>query len=143
MKKAKELGKKNECKEYKKQMPKDKAAKIITKEIIFAQLKSKSKEDLLKLYRRLVIYFNPVLNTTGDINKQFTDLNKDELLTKLINLKRRLTNKEAASLLNISNDLTMEEKMATAEKGKIEFKEHLKKYRKEQRKEKKNQLFLT
>ena len=33
MKKAKELGKKNEGKEYKKQMTKDKAAKVITKEI--------------------------------------------------------------------------------------------------------------
>jgi hypothetical protein len=33
MKKAKELGKKNEGKEYKKGMTKDKAAKIITNEI--------------------------------------------------------------------------------------------------------------
>ena len=33
MKKAKELGKKNEGKEYKKEMTKDKAAKIITSEI--------------------------------------------------------------------------------------------------------------
>ena len=33
MKKAKELGKKNEGKEYKKEMTKDKAAKIITNEI--------------------------------------------------------------------------------------------------------------
>jgi hypothetical protein len=42
-----------------------------------------------------------MLNTIGDIHKQFTDLNKDELLTKLNNLKRRLTNAEAAILLNI------------------------------------------
>ena len=33
MKKSKELGKKNEGKEYKKEMTKDKAAKIITNEI--------------------------------------------------------------------------------------------------------------
>ena len=44
MKKAKELGKKNEGKELKKQIPKDKAANIITKEMIFSQLKNKSKE---------------------------------------------------------------------------------------------------
>ena len=48
MKKAKELGKKNEGKEYKKQIPKDKAANIITKEIVFAQLTNKSKDDYLK-----------------------------------------------------------------------------------------------
>ena len=41
LKKAKELGKKNEGKEYKKEMPKDKAAKVITKEIIFSNLKKK------------------------------------------------------------------------------------------------------
>ena len=98
MKKAKDLSKKNEGKELKKQIPKNKAAKIITKEIIFAQLKNKSKEDLLKLYRRLFIYFNPVLNHNANIYKQFTDLTKDELLTKLNNLKSRLTNAEAASL---------------------------------------------
>ena len=57
MKKAKELGKKNEGKELKKQIPKDKAANIITKEMIFSQLKNKSKEDLLKLYKRLVISY--------------------------------------------------------------------------------------
>ncbi len=34
MKKSKELGKKNEGKELKKQIPKDKAANIITKEMI-------------------------------------------------------------------------------------------------------------
>ena len=38
-KKANDLIKKNEGKELKKQIPKDKAAKLITKEIIFAQLK--------------------------------------------------------------------------------------------------------
>jgi hypothetical protein len=87
MKKSKELGKKNKGKEFKKQIPKDKAVNIITKEIIFSQLKNKPKEDLLKLYRRLVIIFNPVLHT-GTINKQFTDLNRDELLTKLNNIKQ-------------------------------------------------------
>jgi hypothetical protein len=49
LKKAKGLGKKNEGKELKKQIPKDKAAKIITKEIIFAQLKNK----LIKLETKL------------------------------------------------------------------------------------------
>jgi hypothetical protein len=45
MKKSKELGK-NEGKELKKQIPKDQAANFITKEIISAQLKYKSKEYL-------------------------------------------------------------------------------------------------
>ncbi len=63
MKKAKDLGKKNKGEELKKQIPKDKAANIITKEMIFSHLKNKSREDLLKLYRRLVIIFNPILNS--------------------------------------------------------------------------------
>jgi hypothetical protein len=88
MKKAKDLGKKNEGEEYKKQMPKDKASKIITKEIIFTQLKNKSKDDLLKLYTRLVIYFNPMLNDNSNLKNSFADFNKDELLTKLYNLKK-------------------------------------------------------
>ena len=56
MKKAKDLSKKNEGKEHKKEITKDKAAKIITKEItsranlnkadIYLQLKSKSLEEL-------------------------------------------------------------------------------------------------
>ncbi len=57
MKKAKELGKKNDGKELKKQIPKDQAANIIAKEILFSKWKNKSKEYLLKLYRRLVIIF--------------------------------------------------------------------------------------
>ena len=85
MKKSKELGKKNEGKEYKKQIPKDKAANIITKEIVFAQLKNKSKDDLLKLYTRLAIYFNPMLNDNSNLKNSFADFNKDELLTKLNN----------------------------------------------------------
>ena len=85
MKKAKDLGKKNEGKEYKKQIPKDKAANIITKEIVFAQLKNKSKDDLLKLYTRLVIYFNPMLNDNSNLKNSFSDFNKDELLMKMNN----------------------------------------------------------
>ena len=137
MKKSKELGKKNQGKEYKKQIPKDKAAKIITKEIIFSQLQNKSKEDLLKLYRRLVIYINPILNTSGDIYKQFTDLNKEELLIKLNNLKKRFSNKESIQLLNTSNVFTMNEKI---ERNAQIYKENLKimkQYRKEQQKENK------
>ena len=88
MKKAKDLGKKNEGKEYKKQIPKDKAANIITKEIVFAQLKNKSKDDLLKLYTRLVIYFNPMLNDNSNLKNSFADFYKDELLPKLNNLKK-------------------------------------------------------
>jgi hypothetical protein len=50
MKKAKELGKKNEGKEYKKQMTKDKAAKVITKEI---NSRAKSNEiEKIKKYSR-------------------------------------------------------------------------------------------
>jgi hypothetical protein len=137
MKKDQDLGKKNAGKEYKKQIPKDKAAKIITKEIIFSQLQNKSKEDLLKLYRRLVIYINPILNTSGDIYKQFTDLNKEELLIKLNNLKKRFSNKESIQLLNTSNVFTMNEKI---ERNAQIYKENLKimkQYRKEQQKENK------
>ncbi len=83
---SKRTRKENEGKELKKKIPKDKAANIIIKEMIFSQLKNKSIEDLLKLYRRLVIIFNPILNS-GDITKQFTDFSKDELLTKLNNTK--------------------------------------------------------
>ncbi len=65
---------------------KDKAANTVTKEMIFSQLKNKSEEDSLKLYKRLEIIFSPILNT-GTFDKQFTDLNKDELFTKLNNVK--------------------------------------------------------
>ena len=111
MKKAKELGKKNEGKEYKKEMPKDKASNLITTEIIFSNLKKKSKEDLLKLYRRAVIILNPMLNNHGEINKQFTDLSKDELLTKLNKLKNKFTNKQAIQLFDTSNIFTTDERM--------------------------------
>ena len=66
MKKAKELGKKNEGKEYKKQMTKDKAAKVITKEInsraklnkekIYVQFKNNSLEELKTIYKRVMGY---------------------------------------------------------------------------------------
>ena len=137
MKKAKELGKKNEGKEYKKQIPKDKAANIITKEIVFAQLKNKSKDDLLKLYTRLVIYFNPMLNDNSNLKNSFSNFNKDELLTKLNNLKKRLTNKEAKALFNTSNVFTTDEKMAYREKMYKESEKIMKQYRKEQQKENK------
>ena len=104
--------------------------------MIFLGLKNKSKEYLLKLYRRLVIMFNPILNT-GTINKQFTDLNKDELLTKLNNIKNKLSNKEAIKVLNESNVFTTDEEMEAYKKFKIESKKALKQYRKEQQKEKK------
>jgi hypothetical protein len=137
MKKAKELGKKNEGKEYKKQIPKDKAANIITKEIVFAQLKNKSKDDLLKLYTRLAIYFNPMLNDNSNLKNSFSNFNKDELLTKLNNLKKRLTNKEAKALFNTSNVFTTDEKMAYREKMYKESEKIMKQYRKEQQKENK------
>ena len=44
LKKAKELGKENEGKEYKKEMPKDKASNLITKEIIFSNFKKNQKK---------------------------------------------------------------------------------------------------
>jgi len=116
MKKAKELGKKNEGKEYKKEMPKDKASNLITTEIIFSNLKKKSKEDLLKLYRRAVIILNPMLNNHGEINKQFTDLSKDELLTKLNKLKNKFTNKQAIQLFDTSNIFTTDERIEYFEK---------------------------
>ncbi len=137
MKKAKDLGKKNEGKVYQKQIPKDKAAKIITKEIVFSQLKNKSKDDLLKLYTRLAIYFNPMLNDNSNLKNSFSDFNKDELLTKLNNFKKRLTNKDAIALFNTSNVFTMDEKIAYREKSFKESEERMKKYRKEQQKENK------
>ena len=137
MKKAKDLGKKNEGKEYKKQIPKDKAANIITKAIVFSQLQNKSKDDLLKLYTRLAIYFNPILNDNSNLKNSFSDFNKDELLTKLNNFKKRLTNKEALMLFNTSNNITKDEKMTYREKMYKENEESMKQYRKEQRKENK------
>ena len=132
MKKAKELGK-----EYKKEMPKDNASNLITKEIIFSNLKKKSKEDLLKLYRRAVIILNPMLNNHGEINKQFTDLSKDELLTKLNKLKNKFTNKLAIQLFDTSNIFTTDERMEYLHKADHEYKETMKQYRKEQAKENK------
>ena len=131
MKKSKDLGNKNE------ETKKDKAAKVITKEIIFSQLKNKSKEDLLKLYTRLVIYFNPVLNDNSNLKNSFSDFNKDELLTKMNNLKNKLTNKEAVAFFNLSNNITKDEKMAYSAKSRTEYRERMKQYRKEQQKENK------
>ena len=137
MKKAKDLGKKNEGKEYKKQMPKDKASKIITKEIVFSQLQNKSKDDLLKLYTRLAIYFNPMLNDNSNLKNSFSNFNKDELLTKLNNLKKRLTNKEAIVLFNTSNNITKDEKMSYNAQSYKENLKRMKQSRKEQQKENK------
>ena len=130
MKKAKDLGKKNEGKEYKKQMPKDKASKIITKEIVFSQLQNKSKDDLLKLYTRLAIYFNPMLNDNSNLKNSFSNFNKDELLTKLNNLKKRLTNKEAIVLFNTSNNITKDEKMSYNAQSYKENLKRMKQYKK-------------
>ncbi len=140
MKKAKELGKKNEGKEYKKEMPKDKASNLITKEIIFSNLKKKSKEDLLKLYRRAVIILNPMLNNHGDINKQFTDLSKDELLTKLDKLKQKFTNKQAIQLFETSNVFTTDERIEYSNKSYKEHLERMKQYKKKQAKENKKNM---
>ena len=137
MKKAKELGKKNEGKEYKKEKSKDKASNLITTEIIFSNLKKKSKEDLLKLYRRAVIILNPMLNNQGEINKQFTDLSKDELLIKLNKLKKKFTNKQAIQLFDTSNIFTTDERMEYLHKAGYEYKETMKQNRKEQAKENK------
>ena len=137
MKKAKELGKKNEGKELKKQIPKDEASNLITKEIIFSNLKKKSKEDLLKLYRRAIIILNPMLDKNSEIDKQFTDLSKNELLTKINNLKKRFTNKLAIQLFNTSNIFTTDERMKYLNKSSKEHLETMKQYRKEQAKENK------
>jgi hypothetical protein len=68
MKKSKELGKKNEGKEYKKEMTKDKAAKIITNEINSrAKLnkadsylkKKKKKEDFIE---KIKLFKKPIRN---------------------------------------------------------------------------------
>ena len=102
MKKSKELGKKNKGKEYKKEMPKDKAAKIITSEINsraklnradkYLQLKNNSLEELKTIFKRVMQYLNNVdytsSNSTRTING-LDDLSKDELIEKIIKLRRK------------------------------------------------------
>jgi hypothetical protein len=113
MKKAKDLGKKNEGKEFKKKITKDKAAKTITKEInsraklstaneylqkenkkrkiqeeiklIFSQLNKRSSEELLQIYRRLAQY----LNGLYDFSNNFTDLTIEELLNNLNEFEKK------------------------------------------------------
>ena len=53
-----------------------------------------------------------MLNDNSNLKNSFSDFNKDELLTKLNNLKKRLTNKEAIAHFNNSNNITKDEKMA-------------------------------
>ena len=75
MKKSKELSKTNEGKEYKKGMTKDKAAKIITREIntraklnkadMYLQLKNKSLEELKIIFKRVMQYVSQVDYTSS------------------------------------------------------------------------------
>ena len=100
MKKAKELGKKNEGKEYKKQMTKDKAAKVITKEINsraksneIEKIKKYSRNQLEIIIKKIVGYKNDVdyfndMNNKGATHK--LDLNKytdQDLIEQIKNFK--------------------------------------------------------
>ena len=88
MKKAKDLGKKNEGKEYKNKMTNDKAAKIITKEInsraklnrADSYLKEKNEIDKIKDYSRnqLEIIFKKIVGFKNNIN--FFDKNTNNTL---------------------------------------------------------------
>ena len=105
MKKSKELGKKNEGKEFKKEMTKDSAAKIITKEIntraklnkadMYLQLKNKSVEELKLIFKRVMQYFNQVDYTSSTSNRTINgldSLSKDELIEKIIMLRSKKKN---------------------------------------------------
>ena len=102
MKKAKGLGKKNKGKEYKKEMTKDKAAKIITKEINsraklnkadeYLQFKKNSLEELKTIFKRVMQYLNNVDYTSSTSTRTINgldDLSKDELIGKIIKLKTK------------------------------------------------------
>ena len=102
MKKSKELGKKNEGKEYKKEMNKDKAAKIITKEIDsraklnkadeYLQFKKNSLEERKTIFKRVMQYLNNVDYTSSTSTRTINgldDFSKDELIEKLIKLRRK------------------------------------------------------
>jgi hypothetical protein len=137
MKKSKELGEKNEGKEYKKEMTKDKASKIITKEIksraklnkADEYLKEKNEIDKIKNYSRnqleiiikkIVGYKNDVdyfnnMNNKGETHK--LDLNKDtdqDLIKQIKNFKEnykpRTINKEIPKSLFIP-EIPEEEKI--------------------------------
>ena len=105
MKKSKELGKKNEGKEYKKEMTKDKAAKIITNEInsraklnranMYLQLKNKSLEELKLIFKRVMQYVAQVDYTSSTSTRNITgldSLSKDELIEKIIKLRSKKKN---------------------------------------------------
>ena len=102
MKKAKDLGMKNEGKEYKKVMTKDKAAKIITNEINsraklnqadkYLQFKNNSLEELKTIFKRVMQYFNNVDYTSSNSTRTITgldNLSKDELIEKLNKLRNK------------------------------------------------------
>ena len=78
-----------------------------------------------------------MLNNHGEINKQFTDLSKDELLKRLDIFKTKLTNKQAIEIFNTSNIFTIDERMEYLNKSSKEHLETMKQYRKEQAKENK------
>jgi len=102
MKKAKDLSKKNEGKEYKKEMTKDKAAKIITKEIntraklnkadIYLKLKNNTLEELKAIFKRAIQYLTNKDFTSSTSNRTIDgidDLSKDELVEKIIKLRHK------------------------------------------------------
>ena len=102
MKKAKDLSKKNEGKEYKKEMPKDKAANIITKEInsraklnkadLYLKLKNNTLEELKEIFKRAIQYLTNKDFTSSTSNRTIDgidDLSKDELVEKIIMLRHK------------------------------------------------------
>ena len=105
MKKSKELSKTNEGKEYKKGMTKDKAAKIITREIntraklnkadMYLQLKNKSLEELKIIFKRVMQYVSQVDYTSSTSTRTIIgldSLSKDELIEKIIKLRSKKKN---------------------------------------------------
>jgi hypothetical protein len=102
MKKSKALGKKNEGKEFKKEMTEDKAAKIVAKEIsnkakinkadLLLKLKNNSVEELKKIFKRVMQYNNKVDYTSSQSTRTINgldDLSKDELIEKIIKLRSK------------------------------------------------------
>ncbi len=102
MKKSKDLSKKNEGKEYKKEMTKDKAANIITKEInsraklnkadIYLKLKNNTLEELKEIFKRAIQYLTNKDFTSSTSNRTIDgidDLSKDELIEKIIKLRHK------------------------------------------------------
>jgi len=102
MKKSKALGKKNEGKEFKKEMTEDKAARIVAKKIsnkakinkadLLLKLKNNSVEELKKIFKRVMQYNNKVDYTSSQSTRTINgldDLSKDELIEKLIKLRNK------------------------------------------------------